>query len=119
MTKNEITFEGETWAQMSKSRRIASLKFCMEHIFDKHGIHNKWICRWLVLYIPEIDQRQWRKLLKPLREKIAMDQIELDLPKIKDSHVLTGLTMGSFDMKKKLPEVTQSDIDNAMIKLIK
>lgn len=87
MKTRDITFNGQTWEQLSPGQRIASIKWCVDHAFDHATLHHKWIGRWLILHGPQIGIASWRKILKEARGKIAQEHMELDAPKHKTSHV--------------------------------
>lgn len=68
---------------MSKKEQVNSIKACVEHAFDKKTIHHKFICRWLLFHGPKLGLGNWRKILKPIREKVENNE-SLDGPNNKD-----------------------------------
>lgn len=68
-----MLFQGQTWEQLTKSERIASIEWCLEHCFDRHTVHDRFIKAWLLTYGSEVGPRAWKRLLKQLRTKLKTE----------------------------------------------
>lgn len=61
-----LTFQGMEWRQMSKGERIASIKWCVQHMSKRGHVHHKWIQQWLEQFWHQLTPKAKDRILKEI-----------------------------------------------------